>query len=113
MTATIAKITDLFHIPSQFMRSVQLERDFNDPAALENYIATPSVAEAFRRLADGAKTVSTRRAWRITGDYGVGKSSFALVTAHLLAEQGRTTLRVGAEIGWTPAEGQRPLWPVL
>jgi hypothetical protein len=113
MTKTIAKIADLFHIPSQFMRSVQLERDFNDPQALENYIVTPSVAESFRRLADGSRAASTRRAWRITGDYGVGKSSFALVTAHLLAEQGHAAARIGAEIGWAPAESQKPLWPVL
>jgi hypothetical protein len=41
---------------------------------------------AFARIMDGLRPESGHRAWRITGDYGTGKSSFALVLAHLLRD---------------------------
>ncbi|MFA9199573.1 MAG: hypothetical protein ACEQR8_00055 [Cypionkella sp.] len=111
-----AAIVDLFRIPNRFLRSVQLERDFVDEAALENYILTPSMAEAFARVADGLRIASGRRAWRVTGDYGVGKSSFALVLAQLLSGRRGTALdRVAAALGWTArfANGAPKLWPIL
>lgn len=111
-----AAIVDLFRIPNRFLRSVQLERDFLDEAALDNYILTPSMAEAFGRVADGLRAASGRRAWRVTGDYGVGKSSFALVLAHLLSGRSGTALdRVAAALGWTARfkDGAPILWPIL
>lgn len=107
-----APIIDLFRVPSRFLRSVQLERDFNDELALEHYIVTPSVADAFKRVGDGLRLDSGRRAWRITGDYGVGKSSFALVLARLLsATSGPGIGRIAGEIGWD--FGTTRLWPIL
>lgn len=85
MSKSAPNIIDLFDIPSRFMRSVLLERDYDDPHALENYIVTPAMAAAFQRVAKGMAPGSRQRAWRITGDYGVGKSSFAVVLAHLLS----------------------------
>ena len=80
-------ISDFLRVPTRFLRSVQLERDFHDVAALEHYVVTPHMAEAFRRIADGLRANSGLRAWRITGDYGVGKSSFALALAHLFQDR--------------------------
>ena len=100
MTRSAAAIRDLFHVPERFLRSVQLERDFHDPHALAGYIVTPAMAAAFRRIADALRPTSGRRAWRITGDYGVGKSSFALVLAHLLANPAAPRVAtIAAEIG--------------
>ncbi|OYW48852.1 MAG: hypothetical protein B7Z34_12395 [Novosphingobium sp. 12-62-10] len=57
---------------------------------------------------------SGRRAWRITGDYGVGKSSFALVVAHLMARNGGKGLdRIAADLGWDMGGALPALWPVL
>ena len=56
-------IVDFFRVPTRFLRSVQMERDFHDVAALEQYVVTPYVAEALRRIADGLRTDSGRRAW--------------------------------------------------
>ncbi|MFZ5731397.1 MAG: hypothetical protein ACOY4O_01590, partial [Pseudomonadota bacterium] len=67
-------IGGLFDIPTRFLRSVQIDRDFHDAAACKNYIVTPFMADAFLRIAEGLAAGSGRRAWRITGDYGVGKS---------------------------------------
>jgi len=64
-----------------------LERDFNDGAALEGYIVTSQVRQNFDQLIAGLAPDSGQRAWRITGDYGTGKSSFALVLAHVLSGQ--------------------------
>jgi len=103
-TSTIA---GFFDIPPRFMRSVQLERDFADPTALENYVVTPHVRDAFTRIVDGLRSNSGRRAWRITGDYGVGKSSFALALAHALEG-------LSAPEGLPGRRAKTPtLWPVL
>lgn len=70
--------------PSQrFSRSVHLERDFEDTTALNQYVVTDRVAQLCRRFASAFGEGSTERAWRITGDYGTGKSCFALAIARL------------------------------
>ena len=82
MNNTIAR---LFHINPRFLRSTHLERDFFDPDSCARYILTDFTRSCVERLTEGLLTNSTRRAWRLTGDYGTGKSSFALVLAHLFA----------------------------
>jgi hypothetical protein len=77
------KIADLFDIKARYMRSANLERDFNDPMALEGYIPTQHAKVTAHRIASGLRGNSSQRAWRITGDYGSGKSSFALCLANL------------------------------
>ncbi len=79
------RIADTFQIKSRFMRSVHLERDFYDESALEGYVLTPHTQSGLERLARGLLPRSGQRAWRVTGDYGTGKSSFALALSHLLS----------------------------
>lgn len=81
----IPSIADLFNIQRRFLRSAHLERDFRDPAALEGYVVTPQIQQSLDRIATGLDDKSGQRAWRITGDYGSGKSSFALLLAHLFS----------------------------
>jgi hypothetical protein len=78
-------IVSLFHINPRFLRSTHLERDFSDPDSCTGYIPTDFTVSCLERLAEGLVANSTRRAWRLTGDYGTGKSSFALVLAHLFS----------------------------
>ena len=80
------RICEVFHVPDRYLRSVHLERDFEDVASLRDYIVTPALASIFDRLLDGLRPGSGLRAWRVTGDYGTGKSSFALALAHLLRD---------------------------
>jgi hypothetical protein len=75
-------IAGLFDIQSRYIRSINLERDFADPASLEGYVLTPELKQMLTRIESGLSSASTQRAWRITGDYGAGKSSFALLLAH-------------------------------
>ena len=84
MTKTVA---NLLHIKSRFLRSIHLERDFAAPDSCKSYISTSFAKSCLKRLAEGLALGSTRRAWRLTGDYGTGKSSFALVLTHLFSGQ--------------------------
>ena len=79
------KTADLFQIQRRFLRSAHLERDFRDPSALEGYVVTRHITENLTRISDGLSPKSGQHAWRITGDYSSGKSSFALLLAHLFA----------------------------
>jgi hypothetical protein len=79
------KISQLLNIQRRYLRSTQLERDFRDPNALQGYVVTTQARQSLDRIAEGLDTKSGQRAWRITGDYGSGKSSFALLLAHLFA----------------------------
>ncbi|TIL65602.1 hypothetical protein [Mesorhizobium sp.] len=63
------------------LRSIQIERDYADPAASTHYLVTPFIKATFERLTQSLIPGSTARAWRITGDYGAGKSSFGLAFA--------------------------------
>lgn len=81
------KISDLFHIRNRFLRSAHLERDFQDPTVFSGYILTDFARSCLGRMADGLNPRSGQRAWRVTGDYGSGKSSFALLLAHWFAGQ--------------------------
>ena len=79
------RVLDLFQIKKRFLRSAHLERDFHDESALDGYIITDDIKTGIDRIASGLSISSSQRAWRITGNYGSGKSSFALVLANLLS----------------------------
>nr|MBP7868675.1 hypothetical protein [Bacillota bacterium] len=78
---------DLFCVQKRFLRSANLERDFRDTSAFDGYVLTDEVRSHVSRLASGLAPQSGQRAWRITGDYGSGKSSFALLLAHLFSDR--------------------------
>ena len=69
------------HFNPRFRRSVQIELDLDDPQSTAGYIATDFVFQSFKRIGAAFETGSTQRAWRLTGDYGSGKSGFALALA--------------------------------
>jgi len=81
---TRTRISDLLSINPRFFRSVNLERDFGDSHALDGYVATAETSRYLYRIGRGLRPESGERAWRITGDFGSGKSSFALVLANLV-----------------------------
>jgi hypothetical protein len=81
----MTKIAQLFNIRGRFLRSAHLERDFHDPTALQGYVVTPQIRASFDRIASGLDPRSGQRAYRVNADYGLGKSSFALLVAHLLS----------------------------
>jgi hypothetical protein len=82
---TNPRIADYFDIKHRFLRSTYLERDFADPSALQGYILTDHNRQNLLRMMEGLSEASKQRSWRITGDYGSGKSSFGLMLAHVFA----------------------------
>jgi len=109
------RIVDLFQVRERFLRSVHLERDFADPKALNGYILTPQAEKYIQLLIDGLPSDSGRRAWRITGDFGAGKSSFALLVAHLFSEKStKIPVHLRQVVNVKQNSSQRPrLLPVL
>jgi hypothetical protein len=89
MKAEQLLISDALRPSQRFLRSAQLERDFYDPGILSQYVVTDFARTCLGRFGEGLKPSSTQRAWRITGDYGSGKSSFALILAHWFAGHDR------------------------
>ena len=79
-------IAERIAIGRRYVRAVDILRDMEDPQALEGYVLTPSVRDGLRRVLGGLGKGSTQRAFRVTGPYGSGKSSFGLLLARLFQE---------------------------
>ena len=79
-------ISTIHRYSNRFFRSTDLARDFDDPNGLQGYCLTEFGKSCLTRISDGLKTNSSRRAWRLTGDFGSGKSSFALLLANTLRD---------------------------
>ncbi len=110
-----AVIADMFEIQNRFLRSAHLEHDFSDPKALKGYVLTPQSRTFLELLASGTTPDSGRRAWRITGDFGSGKSSFALAAAHLFsAKSAKLPPALRQAVNFRQVGAPRPcLLPVL
>lgn len=80
-------VSEIFQFQKRFLRSANLERDFADPDALNGYIVTPQIEEYTQSISKGLSPESGKRAWRVTGDFGSGKSSFALFLANLFSNK--------------------------
>lgn len=115
MHKVASTVTQLLRPRDRFMRSVHLERDFQDEQALDGYILTDHSREALTRIAEGLRPSSGQRAWRITGNYGAGKSSFALLLAHWFAGDGRMlSPQIRTQIPYKAISGTTPhALPVL
>ncbi len=79
------KISSLFYVRAAFLRSVNVALDYADPVSSRDYVVTGFGHELFERLSAALRPSSSERAWRITGDYGSGKSAFALCFARIAA----------------------------
>lgn len=87
MTTVLPNMSQVFQARPRFQRSVNIERDFNNEKSLAGYVLTDSAYNSLVRISDGLLAESGCKAWRITGDYGVGKSSFALLLASVVSGQ--------------------------
>lgn len=79
-------IASIHRYSNRFLRSTDLIRDFYDPNGLDGYWLTEFGRSCISRIAAGLHPNSGRRAWRLTGDFGSGKSSFALLLANSFSE---------------------------
>lgn len=74
----------VIEISSKFLRSVNLQSDFNREDSLDNYILQDSTERVLKTL-NSHTSNSQQRAFTITGPYGCGKSSLALLIASLVS----------------------------
>ena len=76
-------IADRITLSRRYVRSTDVARDLTDPSALDGYVVTASARSALERLVAALSPESTQRAFRLTGPYGSGKSSFTLLLCRL------------------------------
>ncbi len=111
---TSIPVTELFNTEARFFRSIHLERDFSDGSALSGYILTPKLKQYLETLSEGFRPDSRRRAWRITGDFGAGKSAFALYLSRLLSHSEKTLPKNLRQDSFLPEGGKKARFlPVL
>lgn len=101
-----ANIGTLLGQPGMFYRSVALERDVLDPSAGRSYVLTPWLERRVTEILSGLRGNATRRAWRVIGDFGVGKSALALALTQALdprrADPAMPLRRLADELGEVP-----------
>lgn len=88
MTRPPTPLAEYIEIARRFVRSVNLEKDYEAGGQNGEYIVTPTARAALWRLAEGIRGGSLSRAWTLTGPYGVGKSAFAVFLTRLLCSGG-------------------------
>lgn len=78
-------LNEIFGIQRRFLRSVNLERDGENPDSLEGYVLTPRTLDLTERVLRAFVEPHRTRAWTLTGVYGTGKSSFANFVSAIFA----------------------------
>jgi nucleoside-triphosphatase THEP1 len=103
---TNGTIAQHLEVTRRYVRSTDLRRDLDDPEALDGYVVTATAREAVLRITHGLRRDSKQRAFRITGPYGVGKSTVALLLAKLLRGDGDAA-RIAAPVLTASSEPPR------
>ena len=82
-------LADHLDVSARFARSANLERDITDVVPLDGYVVTARAIDIVERLASTATQTQAGGAWSITGPYGSGKSSLAVLIDGAFGEAGR------------------------
>ena len=86
----MATLADAITVESRFARSANLERDVDKREPLDGYIVTARALDVLERITTTAAQGAAGGAWSLTGPYGSGKSSLALLLDAALGEAGET-----------------------
>ena len=73
-------LADHIGVSPRYARSANLERDSARPEPLEGYVVTTRALDFLERISATAAAGRAGGAWSLTGPYGSGKSSLALLT---------------------------------
>lgn len=98
MTALASKV----RVGRRFQRSIRVDSDLDEPAALEGFVCPASTAQALLSMARQFATTG-QGAFTWTGPYGSGKSSLAVALAALLGPEGRARAQARTAIGAEPS----------
>lgn len=75
----MATLSDHVAVRARFARSANLERDTGRAEPFDGYLVTGRTLDVVQRLTDAALAGQAGGAWSVTGPYGSGKSSLALL----------------------------------
>lgn len=78
-------LRDVIEVRHRSVRAASLDEDLGDLEVLRGYVLGEHVLDGLRRIAISLQDEPRTRAFSITGPYGSGKSSFALLLCALLA----------------------------
>ena len=91
-------LSEIFTLRRRYFRSINLERDLDNPESVLGYVPTPRSCETLERLLNAFNAPRAGRAWTITGAYGTGKSAFVHFLASLCAPKGELAHKYTSEI---------------
>jgi hypothetical protein len=94
----MTSLADVIEIGHRSVRAVNLEEDLRDPGVLGGYVLGDHVLEALRRIAVSFQAEPRVRSFSVTGPYGSGKSSFALLLCALLGPKEEQTHKMAARL---------------
>ena len=83
-------LADMIAVGARFARSVNLERDLARIEPLDGYVVTARALDVVERIATSAAGGRAGGAWSLTGPYGSGKSSLALLLDAALSGSSQT-----------------------
>lgn len=86
-------LADHVSVLDRFARSTNLERDVDQLEPLDGYIVTTRALDVVERVATAAASGTAGGAWSLTGPYGSGKSSLALLLDAAFGPAGPTRTR--------------------
>lgn len=92
------RLNEVIDIEHRSVRAVNFDEDLRDPDVLRGYVFGEHVLDALRRIAISFQEEPRTRAFSITGPYGSGKSSFALLLCALLDAKGEETHRTASKL---------------
>ena len=92
------RLADCLAVNRRYARSINLERDFEAPDAVEGYILTDRAVDALGRILASMFGRKRTTAWTLTGVYGTGKSAFAHFLISLLGPMDSPARQVAWDI---------------
>lgn len=103
-------LRDDVHIARQFLRSIRIDTDLDDPKALEGFICPRTSAEVLLSMANHVEKTG-QGAFTWTGPYGSGKSSLLVALSALLS--GDNKLRQYASNKVFTKETANSIWKAM
>jgi hypothetical protein len=79
-------ISEYIDVAPGFLRSTNLENDWNKTDKESGYIVTPNVSQSLERIYSGLTTENGQSAYTLIGPYGTGKSAFTVFLCRLLGQ---------------------------
>ena len=86
----MATLADHITVVDRFARSISLDRDYDKREPLSGYIVTNRALNVVEQVAETAVSGRAGGAWSLTGPYGSGKSSLAILIDAAFGQSSKT-----------------------